>query len=161
LQMKKFIETFDKEFIKLHLNSCLLIERTTRENLYRQEGESSDAFPVYSFGELILRSAGAVEQTFGGITCKLWDDPFEWALPEMLSTNEKITGYLGEVEETRKRGFNLFKSDDDLKKEIPNVSGELQTLHSLLIETLVRASHYQGRAFATFRMFSNLPLPRI
>jgi len=161
LSMKNFIDTLEKQFIKVHVNSCVLIERTPQEKLYWQTRESSGAFPVYSCGELVLRSAGAVEQTFGGITCKLWDDPFEWALPEMLSTNKKIIEYLSEVEETRKRGFALFKSDDDLKKEIPNVAGELQTLHYLLIKTLSRASHYQGRAFATFRMFSDESLPRI
>ena len=42
---------------------------------------------MFSCGEYILRSAAAVEQTFGGITTRLWDDPFEWTLPEALSTD--------------------------------------------------------------------------
>lgn len=118
-------------------------------------------FPIYSCGELVLRSASAVEQTFGGLTCNLWDDPFEWTLPESLLTNEKVIEYLHEVEATRQRGFSLFKSDEDLYKEISNTANQLQSLNVLLIGTLVRASHYQGRAFATFHMFSDVRLPRV
>jgi hypothetical protein len=156
--MITLLKTFDEQFRKIHDGSRALIEKVPQEMLFRQPRESAGMFPVYSCGELILRSAGAVEQTFGGITCSLWDDPFEWTLPETLSTNEKIIEYLSEVEETRTRGFALFKTDDDLKKEIPNASGELTSLHALLIETLVRASRYQGRALATFSMFSDIRL---
>ena len=49
----------------------------------------------------LLRSAAAVEQTFGGITTRLWDDPFEWTLPEKLSSTDLLIGYLNEVEQTR------------------------------------------------------------
>lgn len=153
--MKSFITALDEQYKKIHSQSCSLIERVPQEKLFWQPRETSRVFPVYSCGEFILRSAGAVEQTFGGITCKLWDDPFEWALPETLSTKEKINEYLNEVEETRLRGFALFKSDDDLKKEIPNVSGVLTPLHLLLIETLVRAAGLQGSAFTIFRMYAD------
>ena len=129
--------------------------------MYWQPRESSGAFPVYSCGEHILRSAAAVEQTFGGLTTNLWDDPFEWTLPETLSTPERVMEYLNEVETTRQRGFTLFKSDEDLLKEISAPSGELRLLCSLLLETLERAAHHQGRAFATFRLFSDTRLPRI
>lgn len=149
------IKTLDEQFRKIHENSINLIEKVPQEILFRQPLESTGMFPVYSGGEFVLRSAGAVEQTFGGITCKLWDDPFEWALPETLSTNEKIIEYLNEVEETRARGFALFKTDEDLKKEIPNASGELASLQALLIETLVRASNLQGRAFVIFKLSSD------
>lgn len=154
LNMRSLIVTLDNEFRKIHENSCSFIQKVPDEKLFLKPRESS----VYSCGELILRSAGAVEQTFGGITCKLWDDPFEWTLPETLSTNKKIIEYLNEVEETRTRGFALFKTDEDLKKEIPNMTGELTPLHVMLIETLVRASHYQGHAFATLRIFSDVRL---
>lgn len=153
--MKSIISTLEEQYKKIHTQSCSLIERVPQEKLFWQPRETNRVFPVYSCGEFVLRSAGAVEQTFGGITCKLWDDPFEWSLPETLSTKEKIIEYLNEVEETRKRGFALFKSDDDLKKEIPNASGELTPLHFLLIETLVRASSFQGSAFTVFRILSD------
>jgi hypothetical protein len=37
----------------------------------------------------------------------------------------------------------------------------MRSLYWLALETLVRASHYQGRAFATFRLFSEARLPRL
>ena len=104
-----------------------------------------------SIGELILRSAATVEQTFGGIATNLWDDPFEWTLPETLSTPEKVAEYLREVEATRRRGFELFQSDDDLLKEIMAPAGKTQ-LQSLLLDTLVPARHYLGSARATFEL---------
>jgi hypothetical protein len=78
----------------------------------------------------------------------LWDDPFEWTLPETLATRERILEYLSEVEATRKRGFDLLKSDADLMKKIMSPSGETQ-LMPLLLETLGRAAQYLGRARAT------------
>ena len=42
----------------------------------------------------ILRSAAAIEQMCGGLTANLWDDPFEWTLPETLSTPAKVIEYL-------------------------------------------------------------------
>ncbi len=159
--MNKLISSLDERFAHLHARSIALIEVVPGEKLYWQPRESSGAFPVYSCGEHLLRSAGAVEQTFGGITTNLWDDPFEWTLPEMLSTPQRVAEYLNEVETTRQRGFTLFRSDEDLLKEIAAPSGEMRLLCALLLETLERAAHHQGRAFATFRLFSDTHLPRI
>src|SRR5947209_3332325 len=159
--MDKFVSSLDEQFARLHARSIALIEIVPEEKLYWQPRGSSGTFPVYSCGEHLLRSAAAVEQTFGGITANLWDDPFEWTLPETLSTPARIIQYLNEVEATRQRGFALFASDDDLSKEIAVPAGERQTLCALLVETLVRAAHHQGRAFATFRLFSDARLPRV
>jgi hypothetical protein len=159
--MNKLIASLNEQFARLHARSIALVEAISRERLYWQPRESSGAFPVYSCGEHILRSAAAVEQTFGGLTTNLWDDPFEWTLPETLSTPESVTEYLNEVETTRQRGFTLFQSDEDLLKEIAAPSGDMRRLCALLFETLERAAHHQGRAFATFRLFSDARLPRI
>jgi hypothetical protein len=159
--MNQLISSLDEQFARLHSRSQFLIKFVPEEKLYWQPRQSSGAFPVYSCGEHLLRSAAAVEQTFGGITANLWDDPFEWALPESLKTPAHVAEYLNEVEATRQRGFALFLSDDDLLKEIAVPSGEMQTLFALLIETLARAAHRQGRAFATFRLFSEARLPRV
>ncbi len=159
--MYKLVAILDEQFARLHTHSLALIAGVEQEKLYWQPRPASGAFPVYSCGEYVLRSAGAVEQTFGGITTNLWDDPFEWTLPETLSTSEKIAEYLNEVETTRRHGFEFFKGDDDLVKEIAVPSGEAQTIYALLLETLARAAHYQGRAFATFRLFSDQRLPRV
>jgi hypothetical protein len=159
--MNKLTLAFDEQFAQLHARSIALVEAIPGDKLYWQPRESSGAFPVYSCGEHILRSAAAVEQTFGGITTNLWDDPFEWTLPETLSTPESVTEYLNEVEATRQRGFTLIRSDENLIKEIAVPSGEMCLLCALLLETLERAAHHQGHAFATFRLFSDARLPRI
>lgn len=158
--MKTFIESFDRQFSNLHAASCELIEKVPDEKLYFQPKESKSLFPLNSCGELILRSAGKVEQTFGGITTKLWDDPFEWTLPEALSTSDLVLNYLTEVEETRRKGFALFHADADLRRELP-APEKLKTIFTLLIETLAAAAHFQGRAFAVFQMFSEEKLPKI
>ena len=163
---KSFIRSLDDEFARLHERSCALLLLIPAEHLYRQpradhSGNIARTQPVYSCGEYLLRSAAAVEQTFGGITVNLWDDPFEWTLPETLKTPALVREYLNEVEATRRRGFGLIASDDDLRKEIMLPSGERSTLCALILETLQRASNYQGRAFASFRLFSDLRLPTV
>ncbi len=159
--MNKLIFAFNEQFTRLHARSVALIQAIPGEKLYWQPRQSSSAFPVYSCGEHLLRSAAAVEQTFGGITTNLWDDPFEWTLPETLSTPESVAEYLNEVEATRQRGFTRFQSDEDLMKEFAAPSGKMRLLCALLLETLDRAAHHQGRAFATFILFSDTRLPGI
>lgn len=148
--MDKFIECLDRQFAQLHTGSHKLIETLSPELLYRAPGSSAST-TLHSCGEQVLRSAAIVEQTFGGITTNLWDDPFEWTLPESLPTPDKVAGYLDEVEATRKHGFELFQSDADLVKEIMSPSGYTQLL-PLLLDTLARAAHHQGRAWATFEI---------
>ncbi len=149
--MDKFIEGLDRQFAQLHSDSHQLIEAISPELLYQQPAGKSNSLPLHSCGEHVLRSAAVVEQTFGGITTNLWDDPFEWTLPETLPTLAKVAGYLDEVEATRKHGFQLFESDADLVKEIMAPSGPTQLL-PLLLDTLARAAHHQGRAWATFEI---------
>ena len=154
-----FVRHLDEQYSRLHTRSCALIEIIPAEQLYRQP--HAGVFPVYSCGEHLLRSAAAVEQTFGGITANLWDDPFEWTLPEALPSPSHVNAYLKEVEATRQRGFALLTTDASLRKEIMMPSGEMQTLCALLLETLARAAHHQGRAFASFRLFSDQRLPEV
>lgn len=107
--------------------------------------------PAVAIGEQILRSAATIEQTFGGLTANLWDDPFEWTLPETLSTPESIVEYLSEVDALRQRAFSSIDSDEALSRFVSLPSGDSCTLMQLLVETLVRASDYRGRAVATFK----------
>ncbi|HKQ52621.1 MAG TPA: DinB family protein [Pyrinomonadaceae bacterium] len=153
--MNKLIEALDREFARLHARSRSLVEAVPAEKLYWQPRPSSGASAVHSCGEHVLRSAARVEQTFGGITANLWDDPFEWTLPESLLTPARVLEYLDEVEATRRRGFATLRDDADLQKEFNDPSGRMRTLGELLFETLERAAHYQGRAYATFRLFSD------
>ena len=158
--MKNFIDSLNERFLLLHSRSLSFVKKIPDDKLYLQPRGAKLSFPVNSCGEYILRSAGKVEQTFGGITTKLWDDPFEWTLPEALSTSKRVLDYLSEVEETRKNGFALFHSDDDLRREIP-APEKLKSIFSILIETLAVAEHFQGRAFAIFSVFSEERLPKI
>ncbi len=98
-----------------------------------------------SFGESLVRSAAAVEQAFGGLTSQLWDDPFEWTLPEQLSTKHRIAEYLAEVAAARDRGFAFLKSDDDLQRDIATPDG-MMSIFSLLLQCLLSAEKHHARA---------------
>jgi hypothetical protein len=146
---REIVKNLDREFARLHLRSCAVIANTSSDVLYLVTN-STGTGSLPSVGENVLRCAAVVEQTFGGITSNLWDDPFEWTLPEYLSTPAKVIEHLGEVEETRKRAFSSFADDACLLKQVATPSGETQPLVELLLETLVRAAEYQERALAAF-----------
>ena len=153
---REIVESLDREFARLHARSCQMTENTPDEILYSVNtppGRRS----LPSVGESLLRCAAAIEQTFGGITSNLWDDPFEWTLPEYLSTPAKVIEHLAEVESTRKRAFSSFDEDSCLLKQVATPSGETRPLVELLLETLVRAAHYQGEALVTLKSVSILP----
>ena len=97
--------------------------------------------------EYIVRSAAVVEQTCGGLTSNLWDDPFEWTLPETLSNPDRIVESLSEVDLARQRAFSSITYDGALTRYISDPSGE-RLLFSVLLETLVRAAEFRGRARA-------------
>ena len=159
----RIVRGLDEQFAALHARSLALARALRPERLYWQpeRGAGARALPVYSCGEHLLRSAAAVEQTFGGITVNLWDDPFEWTLPESLPAPGDVARYLEEAEATRLRAFEFLRSDEDLSKEIAAPAGGMRTLFALASETLARAAHHQGRAYATFRLFSDARLPKV
>ena len=136
---------FDREFSRLQSEWRELIQRIEPEKIYQRPSVRE-----LSIGEQVLRSARGVEQTFGGITANLWDDPFEWTLPENLTTPEKLLEYCDEVEATRQRGFALFRHDEDLMKEVVTPSGRMH-LASLLLDTLVRARLHQLKAREVYK----------
>lgn len=158
--MGQFLESFDLKFTDLHSRSLRLLSISSDDNLYRRPRELPETFAMFTFGEYLLRSAASVEQTFGGITTRLWDDPFEWTLPEKLSTTSHVAEYLGEVESARQKGFAFLNSDDDLSKRIPAPT-EIRSIFGILTDTLVRAEHYQGRAAAVLQYFTDEKLPRL
>ncbi|HUE84174.1 MAG TPA: hypothetical protein VMM84_18885 [Pyrinomonadaceae bacterium] len=141
------IHCFDCEFARLHAELCNIVREVSIEDFYH-DSESAAGAPSQS----LIRSAAIVEQTFGGITANLWDDPFEWTLPETLTTSTQILEYLAEVEATRKRAFARFAQDSDLLKEIAVPSGNTRPLVELLLETLVHATHYHGRCIAALQL---------
>ena len=95
--------------------------------------------------ENLVRSAAVIEQMCGGLTANLWDDPFEWTLPETLSNADRVIEYLAEVDVARQRTFDSI-DDAALSKYIAVPSGESLQLISVLLQALVKASEYRGRA---------------
>lgn len=145
--MGALITWFDQQFAQLNSGWREMIHGLPPESIYRSANESDPR--TLSCGEYVVKSARVVEQTFGGITANLWDDPFEWTLPETLTTREKLLAYFDEVEATRQHGFALFTRDEDLLKEIVGPKGETQLL-SVLLDTLVRARHHHLQAREAF-----------
>ena len=140
---------FEREFSSLLESLRSLATTVTGESLYKNVG-------AVSVGMGILKSAGLLEQTFGGITTNLWDDPFEWTLPETLSTPELVLEYLAEVDRTKERAFSSFGDDRALQKLIVLPSGDSCSLFQLLIRTLRRASEDCGQAKLTLKMLSDV-----
>ena len=157
----EIVTSLDREFARLHLNSCALAAGTPAGVLYQAAAQQRPSLltegPAFSsVGEKLLRSAAIIEQTFGGITANLWDDPFEWTLPEYLSSAEAIIEYLDEVEATRQRAFQSFTDDACLQLNVVIPSGESVTLISLLRATLRRAAVCQGEALGLLKRLSGI-----
>ena len=127
------VDSLDQEFAFLIDSLKELVRNVNTDQLYRRIGDTS-------FGEQILRSAAVIEQTFGGLTANLWDDPFEWTLPETLSTPDRIIDHLTEVDALRQRVFHSIAGDEALSKFVSVPSGEPCALVDLLRQTLFRAS---------------------
>ena len=140
------IESLNRQFATLYCHWCSLINDCDERSIYKRV--CSNSLNGSSIGEMILRSAAAVEQTCGGLTANLWDDPFEWTLPEALPSSVSIIGYLEEVDATRRRAFSSLRSDADLSREISLPTGEMTKLSDLLTRTLVTATGFYDRAFA-------------
>ena len=140
---RTLVETLEQEFALIDSRTRELLQKVSPARLYRPA-----AIPdlTISVGELILKSAGAVEQTCGGLNANLWDDPFEWTLPETLSTPALVNEYLDEVAQTRNALFARLKTDEVLNKLIALPGGVTQPLIDLLRETLFRAAGNLARA---------------
>ena len=146
--MRQAIVALDHKFAELHQHTSQLIHQLPPDLLYAKPSGSVD-----SVGDQAQRSAAVIEQSFGGLTANLWDDPFEWTLPENLNTPAKMLEYLAEVEETRRRAFEIFKSDDDLSKQIVTPAGSIE-LGRFLLDTIERARHHLQRATAVFSLLT-------
>ena len=157
--MKNILSAFDRSFLKLDTRTRQLLEKIPQDRMFEKPRQIANSMAMFSCGEYLLRSAAMVEKTFGGITTRLWDDPFEWTLPEKLATHAAIIQYLDEVESTRLKGFSFFTSDEDLQRQMP-APEKLTPIAEIFIETLAKAEHFQGRAFAVFQMLFDDKLPR-
>ena len=167
LGKREIVNDLDREFARLHFNSCAVMDNTPPGILYlvpslakspspraRVSSTQDKASSLPSVGESVLRSAAAIEQTFGGITANLWDDPFEWTLPEYLSTPKKVSEHLADVEATRQYAFRSFAEDASLLQQVAVPSGETRPLIDLLSDTLLRAADYQAQALLALKTLS-------
>jgi len=100
--MRKLIEDLESAFERTHQNTIDLFKGNSYEDLFETHSGSVKQSP----GLILIRSAAVVEQCFGGITSRLWDDPFEWTLPETLTGSKQVLEYLSEVKEAREGGAN-------------------------------------------------------
>jgi hypothetical protein len=158
--MSQIIDFFDAAFRQIHERSSELLGLLSPTELYLRPQHSLATLNPLSTGEFLLRSAAAVEQFSGGITRRLWDDPFEWTLPEKLATKEMVLEYLDEVEAARTKAFDFIKTDDELLKTIPAPT-DLRPIGEIIIEALTRSAHYQGRAFAAYQILIGNKPPRV
>jgi hypothetical protein len=147
------IETLDEQFGDMDKRQRSLIDNVPHAKLFWTPVSTADTMLTLSVGGGVLRSAAMVEQAFLGITRRLWDDPFEWTLPEKLSTKEAIIEYLDEVAETRHGGLAFITSDADLTRQLP-APEKLRSILQVLIKAIGRAENYFGRAEAIAKMIS-------
>lgn len=153
--MSDLLNILNAQFDTIDQRSIELVSRVSEERLFWKPSAIEPIGEPYSCGELIIRSAAAIEQTFLGITRRLWDDPFEWTLPEELADKDRVIAYINDVTATRRQGFDFFKDQSDLFREIP-APESLKPIVQVLIETLDRSSHLQGRAFGVAQQFLRL-----
>ncbi len=132
--MRTLVEELEQAFVEIEQQINGLVESNDFEVLYRKDAESGK-----SAIEILVRSAGNFEQCFGGLTSRLWDDPFEWTLPEELNTKAAVLEYLAETVEARIRGFKFLVSDEDLSKKLA-APEELVTVFSVLIRAFSSAA---------------------
>lgn len=158
--MGPLLSAFGRQFELIDRRSRELLSKLDDSQLFVRPLERVGTLTPFSCGEYLLRSAAMVERAFGGITTRLWDDPFDWTLPEELATKNDITRYLDEVDKTRKAGLAYLRSDEELSKQTP-APEQLRSIHDILLDAIIAASHYQGRAFAVFQMLSDEKLPRL
>ena len=154
------LDTFDRSFATVSSRTRAILDLTSDKDLYKPPRILPNTFAMFTVGEYVLRSAAAVEQTFGGICTRLWDDPFEWTLPEKMHSVDLIKDYLDEVDKTRAEGIAFIATDESLAKSIP-APVKIIPISQVLIDTLARSEHYLGRSYAVFQMISDQKLPRI
>lgn len=128
--MKLITGRLENAFQVAHEESLALLQASNFVPIGANQRPSGKTIP-----ELIVRSAARVEQCFGGLTTSLWDDPYEWTLPESFTKKSAISDYLSEVEVVRINGFKALKSDDDLSMKIATPGGA-KRIFDVLLEAL-------------------------
>jgi hypothetical protein len=151
--MRTIIDAFAAALADIDRRQRRLLDQISPEDIFWTPVDIKDSMVLLSVGGSVLRSAAMVEQVFLGLTRRLWDDPFEWTLPEKLSTKEAILGYLGEVAATCDSGLKFFASDADLSRKLP-APDELKTIAEVLIDAIAKAQNHLGRGEAVAKILT-------
>ena len=152
--MRTKTETLERLFRDQLARMREVLDKTSEAHLYNRPRELPHSFVMFSSGEYLLRSAAAIEQVFLGITRKLWDDPFEWTLPEALNSKAQIANYFDETHKVMEEGFSFLKSDEDLDKSIPSPE-KIRSIMEIVVDALSKSEHHLGRAVAVSLYFSD------
>lgn len=148
---KRSLQSIEQEFADLSLALATFVRATPDELIYKDPNTANES----TVGEAVVKSAAVLEQMFGGLTTNLWDDPFEWTLPETLASRALILEYLDEVDESRRRAFAFLADDSALAKNVSVPSDGQISVLDLLERTLNRAISYQNRAAHILKTFSS------
>ncbi|MDM7920858.1 MAG: hypothetical protein QUS14_01050 [Pyrinomonadaceae bacterium] len=143
--MRELIEIIDAKLAENLERSKRLLENVDENLLFKRPSGLESSFAPFSFGENIVRSAAVIEQAFGGITTRLWDDPFEWTLPEELATTERIAAYINEVDQYRRKGIEFLATDDDLRRTMP-APETVTPILKILLDAMSKSSTHIGQA---------------
>jgi hypothetical protein len=147
---KTSLQNLEHGFAELLAALRAFVRAVPDEMIYKVPIDRTDA----TIGETVVKSAAVAEQTFGGLTSNLWDDPFEWTLPETLASGKLIVQYLDEVDAARRRAFAFLANDSALTKRVSVPSDGQISVLDLLERTLRRAASYQNEAARILKNFS-------
>jgi len=147
---KTSLRNLEHEFAELLTALRAFVCTMPDEMIYRVPVNGTRA----TVGESVVKSAAVLEQTFGGLTSNLWDDPFEWTLPETLASGALIIQYLDDVDAARRRAFAFLADDSALTKTVLVPFGGQLSVLDLLERTLLRATSYQNEAAKILKNFS-------
>lgn len=140
------IERLEESFTKLNEEMVAIVETSSDRSLFK-EGDKGEIPPRTPPSVSIVRAAAVVEQVFGGLTTRLWDDPFEWTLPEALNNRQSVLDYLDEVKKRQAEVFQHLQTDADLERETP-APIEIMPIVTILLSALTRSWYLLGIAKA-------------
>ncbi|MGD9589469.1 MAG: hypothetical protein AB7Q37_13730 [Pyrinomonadaceae bacterium] len=143
--MTDLLEILAEQFDRLEKQWFELLDSLPDDRLFSVPVVGTMANGHMTPAALVIRSAARIEQAFGGVMVRLWDDPFEWTLPEQLATRDRVTGYLNEVGALRRKGLAMFRSDEELFQVVP-APEQLKHVAEVLFSALLEAAGLQGRA---------------
>ena len=144
--MRFTIERLEECFTKLNEEMVAIVENSPESSLF-EDGGKGEITPKTPPVVSVVRAAAVVEQVFGGLTTRLWDDPFEWTLPEALNDRQSILSYLDDVKKRQSEVFGRLQTDADLQKTTP-APVEIMPIFTILLRALTRSWYLLGIARA-------------